>query len=385
MCYNFKHEVFILLEIWKGKQILQLKDNCIEQWFDVLNHGLVEDRGFSLNDSNIEEIKSNIKKDYIEYLMSCSMDKNFHGYYVFRDEQNTIVAVCRIVFENGDYYLEGLETHRDHYRKGYATKLLFQVLHELKRNEIMKLYSIVRNHNTKSMNFHKKHGFTIIKEDNTNTKFSLNIENKIRKELFDQWARSYNNSVLKSEKEGTYPFAGYSEIKYSIIDMISHTKKAKVLEMGVGTGEITKPLYDLGYDITGVDLSDKMIEIAKIHMKKAAFIVADFSTALNQISNKFDFIVFSYSIHHLNYNDQIELLLKLNDYLNEDGVIIIGDVSTFEVEEMNQLQNKYSAIWDDEEYYPILKKYKLSRLIDIYKLSYVQINEVAGVYKFRKK
>lgn len=374
-----------MLEIWKGNQILHLKDNDIEQWFDVLNYGLVEDRGFSFNDSNIEEIKSNIRKNYIEYLMSCSMDKNFQGYYVLRDEQNTIVAVCRIVFDNGEYYLEGLETHRDHYRKGYATKLLFKVLQELKKNKIKKLYSIVRNHNTKSLNFHKKHGFIIITDDNINTKFSLSIENKIRKELFDQWSRGYNNSVLKSEKEGTYPFAGYSEVKYSIIDTISKTQKVKVLEMGVGTGEITKPLYDLGHDITGVDLSSKMIEISKSHMEKAAFILADFCNALNQISNKFDFVVFSYSIHHLTYNDQIELLVKLNDYLNEDGVIIIGDVSTFTIEDMNQLQNKYAAIWDDEEYYPILKKYQLSRLADIYKLSYVQINDVAGVYKFRKK
>lgn len=373
-----------MLEIWKGKQILQLKDNDIEQWFDVLNYGLVEDRGFSLNNANIEEIKSNIRKDYIEYLMSCSMDKNLQAYYIFRDERNVIVAVCRIVFDEGEYYLEGLETHRNYYRKGFATKLFFLVLQELKRNNILKIYSIVRNHNTKSLKFHRKNGFTIVMEDKTNTKFSLNVENKIRKELFDQWAKGYNKSVLKSEKEGSYPFAGYSEVKYSIFDIISSVHKARVLEMGVGTGEITKPLYDLGYEITGVDLSSEMIEIAKSHMKNATFILADFSDALNEIYNKFDFIVFSYSIHHLSYNGQIELLIKLNDFLNEDGVIIIGDVSTFTLEDMNQLQKKYAAIWDDEEYYPILKKYQLSRLIDIYKLSYVQINEVAGLYQLRK-
>jgi len=94
-----------MLEIWKGKQILQLKDNDIEQWFDVLNYGLVEDRGFSLNDANIEEIKSNIRKEYIEYLMSCSINKNFQAYYILRDEHNTIVAVCRIVIDEGEYYL----------------------------------------------------------------------------------------------------------------------------------------------------------------------------------------------------------------------------------------------------------------------------------------
>jgi 2-polyprenyl-3-methyl-5-hydroxy-6-metoxy-1,4-benzoquinol methylase len=376
--------VVVMLEIWKGKQILQLKDNDIEQWFDVLNYGLVEDRGFNLSDANIEKIKSNIRKDYIEYLMSCSMNKNFQAYYILRDGHNTIVAVCRIVFDEGEYYLEGLETHRDYYRKGYATQLLFEVLHELKRNNILKIYSIVRNHNIKSLNFHKKHGFMIVMEDNTSTKFSLNVKNKIRQELFDRWAKGYNKSVLKSEKEGSYPFAGYSEVKYSIIDIISSAHKARVLEMGVGTGEITKPLYELGYEITGVDLSNKMIEIAKSHMEKAEFILADFSSSLNEITIKFDFIVFSYSIHHLSYNDQIELLIKLNDYLNEDGVIIIGDVSTFTIEDMNQLQNKYAAIWDDEECYPILKKYQLSQLANLYNLSYVQINEVAGIYQLRK-
>jgi len=373
-----------MLEIWKSKQIMQLKDNVIEQWFDVLNNGLVEDRGFNINDSNIEEIKFNIKKDFIEYLMSCSKDENFQAYYILRDEHHTIVSVCRIVFDAGEYYLEGLETHRDYYRKGFATKLLFQVMQELKRNNVLKIYSIVRNHNTKSLNFHRKNGFTNVMEDNTNTKFSLNIENKLKKDLFDRWAKGYNKSVLKSEKEGSYPFAGYSEVKYSIINIISNQHKAKVLEMGVGTGEITKSLYDLGYEITGVDLSSKRIEIAKSKMKNATFILADFSSALNEISNKFDFIVFSYSIHHLSYNDQIELLINLNNYLNEDGVIIIGDVSRFTIEDMNQLQSKYAAIWDDEEYYPIFKKYQLSRLIDIYKLRYVQINEVAGLYQLRK-
>jgi 2-polyprenyl-3-methyl-5-hydroxy-6-metoxy-1,4-benzoquinol methylase len=313
------------------------------------------------------------------------MDKDLQGYYILRDEHNAIVAVCRIVFNEGEYYLEGMETHRDYYRKGYATKLLLEVLYELKRNNILKIYSIVRNHNVKSLNFHKKHGFIMVMKDNTNTKCSLNIENRIRKELFDRWAIGFNKSVLKSEKEGSYPFVGYSEVKYSIFDIISSKQKAKVLEMGVGTGEITKPLYDLGYEITGVDLSNKMIEIAKSKMKNATFISADFSNALNQISNKFDFIVFSNSIHHLSYNDQIEVLTNLNNYLYEDGVIIIGDVSTFTIEDMNQLQNKYAAIWADEEYYPILKKYQLSRLADIFIISYTQINEVAGVYILRKK
>lgn len=373
-----------MIETWNKQKISILSQIDIEQWFDVLNHGLEEDRGYQFSDPNIEDYKISIKNNYIDYLKSCINNQNFYAYYILRDDDGIIVSVCRIVIINNLYYLEGLETHRDYYRRGYASKLFKKVLYELKRDNIDYIYSIARNHNHKSLNFHYKIGFNEEDKDDVNTKFVLNIKDQIRKELFDVWASNYNNSVIKSEQEETYPFAGYSNIKYQIIDIITKKPSAHILDMGVGTGEITSPLYNLGYKVTGVDLSEKMIDLAKKKMPDAKFICDTFKNSLAKINDQYDFIIFNYSIHHLEYQSQVDLLLNIYDYLSSQGMIIIGDVSTLNSLDMNKLQEVYASIWDDEEYYPILEIYQKSELKNFYKISYSKINEVAGLFELFK-
>ena len=164
-----------MFETWNKSKINNLSQKDCEQWFDVLNHGLEEDRGYDLSDPNIESIRVGIKKDYIDYLKSCKINQNFYAYYILRDD-GTIVSVCRIVIVDGNYYLEGLETHRNYYHKGFASKLLTKVLYELKRDKIDTIYSIVRNYNHKSLNFHYRIGFSEEDKDDVNTKFVLNVE-----------------------------------------------------------------------------------------------------------------------------------------------------------------------------------------------------------------
>jgi 2-polyprenyl-3-methyl-5-hydroxy-6-metoxy-1,4-benzoquinol methylase len=373
-----------MFETWNKHKISNLSQIDIEQWFDVLNHGLEEDRGYDLSDPSIESIREGIKKDYIDYLRSCGNNQNIYAYYILRDD-GTIVSVCRIVISDSKYYLEGLETHRNFYRKGYASKLLTKVLYELKRDKIDTIYSTVRNHNHNSLNFHYTNGFSVEDKDDVDTKFVLNVEGHIRKELFDNWANNYNKSVIKSEQEETYPFAGYSSIKYQIIDIITKSSFAHILDMGVGTGEITSPLYNLGYKVTGVDLSDKMLDLAKKKMPNAMFICDTFQNSIRKLNDLYDFIIFNYSIHHLDYQSQIDLLLKINENLSSQGRIIIGDVSTINREDMKKLQEKYNPIWDDEEYYPILDIYQKSELRNYYKISYNKINEVAGLFELLKR
>lgn len=373
-----------MFETWNKQRISNLSQTDIEQWFDVLNQGLEEDRGYDLSEPNIEDIRVGIKKDYIDYLKNCENNQNFYAYYIVRDDDGKIVSVCRIVIVDNQYYLEGLETHRDYYYKGYASRLFNKVMYELKRDNIKTIYSIVRNHNHKSLNFHYKYGFRVEHKDDLNTQLILNVEDQIRKELFDGWAINYNNSVIKSEKEETYPFAGYSKVKYQIIDIITKKPYALILDMGVGTGEITGPLHDLGYNVTGVDLSDKMIDLAKSKMPNAMFICDTFQNSLAKLNNQYDFIIFNYSIHHLDYQNQINLLLNVYDYLSDHGMIIIGDVSTLNTKDMKQLQEKYDSIWDDEEYYPIVDIYQKSELKNYFKISYKKINEVAGIFVLLK-
>lgn len=372
-----------MTQIWTKGKIKSLSMKTKEMWFDVLNNGLEEDRGFDLDDPNIIDIQKQIKEDYINYLDSCVENPDFQNYYILRNDKGNIVSVCRIIIKDERYFLEGLETHRDHYKKGYARQLLDFVIKDLFRKEIERVYSNVAIHNDASNQFHLDFGFGVLNENSQRFVYTLDINKYVKTDLFNNWADSYNESVRKSE-EGSYPFAGYSDIKLEIFKEISRSSGKEILDMGIGTGEITGPLYDLGYNITGVDFSSKMIELAQKKMPYAKMIKSNFLDMIKYLDKKYDYIIFNYSIHHLDYDKQVDLLASLYDYLNDKGMILIGDVSTMNDFDMEKLRNKYLRIWDDEEYYPIASKYTSQEKLDLYKLRYVKFNEVAGLFRLNK-
>ncbi len=45
-------------------------------------------------------------------------------------------------------------------------------------------------------------------------------------------------------------------------------KNVKILDIGCGGGLLTEPMSRLGAEITGIDASQKNIEVAKLHAKK---------------------------------------------------------------------------------------------------------------------
>ena len=45
-------------------------------------------------------------------------------------------------------------------------------------------------------------------------------------------------------------------------------KNLKILDIGCGGGLISEPMSRLGAEITGIDASDKNIQVAKLHAKK---------------------------------------------------------------------------------------------------------------------
>ena len=61
---------------------------------------------------------------------------------------------------------------------------------------------------------------------------------------FDLWADEYDKIVGLSEENGTYPFAGYQDVLNFIYnDILIHHGK-KVLDLGFGTGTLSKKLYE---------------------------------------------------------------------------------------------------------------------------------------------
>jgi putative AdoMet-dependent methyltransferase len=203
---------------------------------------------------------------------------------------------------------------------------------------------------------------------------------------FDLWANEYDKSVNLSEGNNNYPFAGYKNVLNYIYKQIREKADAKVLDIGFGTGILTTQLYNNGCHITGIDFSDKMIDIAKEKMPSATLIKWDFSNGLpDEIKNKnFDFIVSTYAFHHITDKEKVEFIILLCSLLNEAGEILIGDVS-FETRNDSKLcKLKYDNYWDDDENYLVSDEMK-EILNDRYFCDYVKIAHCSGVLSVMNK
>ena len=124
---------------------------------------------------------------------------------------------------------------------------------------------------------------------------------------FDLWADGYDASVGVSDEENSYPFAGYKMILGSIYKTIMEKPNPAVLDIGFGTGTLTVKLYENGCEVYGQDFSSRMIELASAKMPDAHLYKGDFSQGLAEPLKRqsYDFIVATYSIHHLRDDQKI--------------------------------------------------------------------------------
>lgn len=115
-----------------------------------------------------------------------------------------------------------------------------------------------------------------------------------------------------------------------IIPFIDRIKKVNaglnVLEVGCRDGGVLRPFLDLGCHITGVELSESMLDQAKeryqteIASGKADFIamnIHDFG-----VEKKYDIIILKDVIEHVYEHEK--LIIKLGQLLSNDGLIYFG-------------------------------------------------------------
>lgn len=118
------------------------------------------------------------------------------------------------------------------------------------------------------------------------------------------------------------------EIYYNtVVNLTKNYLNPKILDLGAGTGILTELLYKQhpNADITLVDLSTEMLNIAKKKFadKNFKYIEADYLTY--DFEEKYDIIVSSLSIHHLTDEEKKLLYNRIYDFLKSGGLFINAD------------------------------------------------------------
>ena len=173
---------------------------------------------------------------------------------------------------------------------------------------------------------------------------------------FDLWADDYDRSVGLSDEDGSYPFAGYRQVLNRIYNRVLTREAPRVLDLGFGTGVLTARLYARGCEIWGQDFSARMIERAQPKMPKAHLFQGDFAKDLAApvLAQAFDFVVATYSLHHLDLEGKLRLLRRLRELLTDNGEILIGDVAFADADALERCREAAGDEWDDEESYFVL-------------------------------
>lgn len=195
---------------------------------------------------------------------------------------------------------------------------------------------------------------------------------------FDLWSEEYDKTVARSDEDQTYPFAGYHGVLTRIYQVVTAKKNAKILDIGFGTGTLTAKLYEQGCDIWGQDFSDKMIEVSKSKMPNAHLFQGDFTQGLQEplLRNSYDFIIATYSLHHLDRDGKIKLLRTLLDLLKNGGSVLIGDVAFWNRRDLERCRETAGGKWDNEENYFVFQE--LQKVFP--KMEFEQISHCAGVF-----
>ena len=118
---------------------------------------------------------------------------------------------------------------------------------------------------------------------------------------------------------------------------------------------IVQPNSEVKFNNFKVQRTIKEFELASAKMPNAHLYQGDFTQGLAEALKRqsYDFIIATYSIHHLRDDQKIVFLKELLDHLKDDGKILIGDVAFSNREELNLCKEKNEDVWDDDEIYCI--------------------------------
>ena len=115
------------------------------------------------------------------------------------------------------------------------------------------------------------------------------------------------------------------EILVTFIDT-QFKKPCKIIELGCGTGNYVIYLTEKGFDVAGVDISQKAIDIAKNSAKEKSvngkFIVADVLGDLSKITENFDLVYDWELLHHIFPEDREQYFENVKRLLKPSGLYL---------------------------------------------------------------
>ena len=114
---------------------------------------------------------------------------------------------------------------------------------------------------------------------------------------------------------------------FKLVDSDKPLQKIRLLDIGCGGGLLSEPMSRLGAEVTGIDASEKNIQVAKLHAKKNNLKI-NYLTASPEnlkIDRKFDVILNMEIIEHV---EDVDIFLKsCSSLLKKEGIMFVATIN----------------------------------------------------------
>lgn len=130
------------------------------------------------------------------------------------------------------------------------------------------------------------------------------------------------DSYSKIEFPGCY-YLAYRDLPEIIL---KYTKKGKAVDFGCGAGRSTRFLKKLGFDATGIDISQSMINKAKEFDPNGKYQLIDDGDFSTLPQYKFDLVSSVFTFDNIPGEERrVHLFKGLSNLLNDNGIIVCLD------------------------------------------------------------
>lgn len=306
-----------------------------------------------------ESLAQYIQKDLVQYESSHGVDVNYRYFYLVLYEGTKAIGCLSAYTAFSEVYVDDLWVDNAYRRKGYG-RTLIEKLEQTFENKGFNNINLVTSA-FQAPEFYKKCGYEVefIRKNTHNPQLTKYGFIKYFKNELQTQGILQKNKVYKSYDKmyNWFDEARSRELfEKPYLDLaISYIQpNAKVLDLGCGMGEpIAKYLIEQGFNLTGIDGSHKLIELAKPRFPKAKFMAQDMREV--NLNEKFDLVIAWNSFFHLSKDDQRSMFKIFEKHINPNGILMFtSGPSDGEIWSDNGGEMLYHASLDVEEYKKLL-------------------------------
>jgi putative AdoMet-dependent methyltransferase len=205
--------------------------------------------------------------------------------------------------------------------------------------------------------------------------------------LFDQWAAGYDAAVAQDHEADNFPFAGYERLLAATFAAAGARPGQRILELGVGTGNLAAHFVAADCAVYGLDFSAAMLAQARARLPQLHLAQADLLTAWPLTAAlRFDRIVAAYVLHEFDLPTKIGLLRRAaNHYLVSDGLILVADIAFETVGQREAAARRWADLWDEAEFYWAADEALAACAAAGLTADYRQISNCAGLFAIRRQ